>query len=130
VVPINAHDFGLHALWIRLVALLNFRKLWLQTTHFHTRPHCFLIEGPEQKPNGNSEDYENPAVAETQCRAHPKQDSHHDCRKWLHDALQESPIGIRVFEPTAESEKPSPLLGSGVELKGERSVPDWLNSYS
>ena len=130
MLPVHAHDFRLHALRIRLVPLLNLRELWLYATHLHARPHGFLIQRPEQKPDSNSEDDEHPAITEIQRCAHPEKDTHDDRRKWLHDALQEATVRVRVFELAAKCEKATPFLRTCVELERKGAVSEWLDRNS
>src|SRR5689334_14113028 len=122
MVPIHAHDFGLHPLWIAFVPLLDLREFGLKTTHLHAGPHCFLVEWPEKQTNGNPKNDEHPAVAEIQSRTHPQQDPHHDRRERLHDSLEESAVRVRVFESATESQQAPPFLWACVELEPERSI--------
>ena len=124
---VDAHDLSLHALRVSLVAFLDFGELRLQSAHLHAGAHRLLVEWPEEKPYDDAEDNENPTVAEI-C-VHPEKNAHDDCRKRLHDALEESPIGVRVLEVTAEGEQPTPFLRTCVQFETERTTVDRFEYY-
>ena len=75
-----------------------------------------MIERPENQPDCDAEDDEQPPVVELERGLHPEQDLHHERCKRLHDALQESPVRVRVLELAPEGLEPRVALRSCVEI--------------
>ena len=87
------------ALFLRvfLVPLLHFGQLRLDALHLETGAHRALVQGPEQKAHGDTEDDQHPTVRHIERLPDPEQNAHADRRERL-NARDPATVRIDVLE--------------------------------